>query len=402
MAGRAPQLPAGEREVPEVARLLQEGLRARLADACCLVASVRGSILHRQAAGLAEPPPRRAACAHSTLFDLGPLTMPLGAGLAALWLVGQRRLDLGARLGGLLPGLAASPYAGATVDMLLDHTSGLPAEAPLHAQLAEAQRHLHPKERSLGSRRAQPALIAAVAALPAEAPPGQRAVVSQVGGQVLGWVVERVAGEPLDSLLAARVWAPLGVADEVMFLPAEAPARRRQRAVCGPPCPVRRRPLRGEVRDLNAWAAGGVAGHAGLFASATGAWAVMQSLLAAHGGNGAIWHPATVARFWSRSQRGGAGRTLGWAQASNGRPSAGGRLAAQAVGHDAPGMGLWCDPARQAIAVLLAARHDGAAREPESDRLQARIYHAVAQAAAVGPSPLDALEALGLLRDPPD
>ena len=109
-----------------------------------------------------------------------------------------------------------------------------------------------------------------------------------------------------------------------------------------------------------------------------------------------------MTRFWAPSQRSvgadaGGGRALGWDLA--GSASAAGRLARHAVGHDGPGMGVWCDGPRQVVVALLGARHDGVLAEQKSQSLQARIYQAAGQAAASGAPPMEAAEALELVRD---
>ena len=73
-----------------------------------------------------------------------------------------------------------------------------------------------------------------------------------------------MAGRPLDILLAERVFGPLGMR-ETRFNP---PAALRPRIAPTEVQPFRGGQVWGEVHDENAWAMGGVAGHAGLFSSA--------------------------------------------------------------------------------------------------------------------------------------
>ena len=355
---------------PDIGRCVEEGLRLGLGPAIACIGSVRGQIFHHQALGVLAPP-ARAPCTHRTLFDLGDLTMPLAAGLAAMWGVGRRRVELTAPIGRVLPDFAAPAWEAVTLAHLLEHTSGLPARMPLHVSLAAAQRLLHPKERSWGTPGAAPALARFLAAAPpAAGHSGQLAPLrSGPGYMLLGWALERLFSLPLDSWLKATVLAPLAVVDEVMFRPATDVARLR--AAVGPMCPVRKRVLLGEAADLNASAQGGVAGHAGLFASASGVWSVAQAMLAAHHGENALFQPATVMRFWSRARR------------------AGGNLPRRCVGFVAPQAALWIDPAAHFVGVVLTSQPAASPAAAGMEAFLARLFERFMQASAISKTAVD-------------
>jgi len=175
-------------------------------------------------------------------------------------------------------------------------------------------------------------------------------VYSDVGADVLGFVVEAVSHEPLDEFVHSNVFRPLGMAN-TMFRPSRA---RRARIAPTEYSARRRRQLRGEVHDETAAALGGVAGHAGLFATAHDLAIFAQMML--NGGTYAgrrIVKASTVALFTRRS----AGwRALGWETCAGGA-SCGQHMSEHAFGHTGfTGTSLWIDPDQDLFVIVLANR----------------------------------------------
>src|SRR5205085_6910978 len=124
-------------------------------------------------------------------------------------------------------------------------------------------------------------------------------------------VIERIAKQPLDSFVAQRVFAPLGMRD-TRFTPDTADAQLRKRIVATEDDPARGGLLRGVVDDANAWALGGVAGQAGLFGSARDLAVFAQMLLDGGTYRGSPFlSPETIAR-WTARQNSMSSRALGW------------------------------------------------------------------------------------------
>src|SRR4029077_3082800 len=102
--------------------------------------------------------------------------------------------------------------------------------------------------------------------------PGTRAVYSDLGFIVLGWLLERVTGVRLDAALRHQITEPLGRAATTFMSLSDPDERARvlgDRSIAATQlCPERHRVLIGEVDDLNAMAMGGGAVHAGLFSTA--------------------------------------------------------------------------------------------------------------------------------------
>lgn len=361
---------------PEVDRCVQRGIYEKTFSGAACVGSVRGEIFHRAAYGNGHTPPPRRPVDLDAVFDLASLTKPLATGLGALVLAGQGRLDLNAPLTATLPEFRQQPaFAQATVGMLLEHTAGFPATRPYWQRVAD------PNGRE--STLAVDAVRRSVAEDGLAYPPGTQTIYSDVGFMVLGWVLEGVVKQPWERWLAQTVYRPLGVEDALFFLPRGQPVPPKRRVVATENCPWRGRVLVGEVHDPNAWALGGVAGHAGLFGTADGVWTVVRALLDSYHGDSRAFAPGTVRRFWTRSKRAGATTwALGWDTPDARAPSCGRRFSRTAVGHlGFTGGSIWVDLSTDLIAVALTnAVHPSAEGKREAmARWRPRLHDLLAQ-----------------------
>jgi len=245
--------------------------------------------------------------------------------------------------------------------MLLEHRSGLPAGRDLWRMAST------PEEAR-----------AAAISTPLFAPPGQYVEYSDLGADMLGFVVEAISGEKLDQFLQTRVFGPLGMSD-TRFRPDGSLRGRIAPTELNPP---RGYPLRGEVHDENAYALGGVAGHAGLFSTASDLAVFAQMLLNGGSYNGTrIVADSTVKLF---TRRAAATRALGW-DTCGGKGSCGTYFSPTAYGHTGfTGTSLWIDPEREMFVVLLTNRvHDARARRPAKVISDVRADLADAAALAV-------------------
>lgn len=196
-------------------------------------------------AGVELPAARRIPVRTDTPFDLASLTK-LCTTVAAVQQLERGALALDAPVGTYLPDFTGAAEHGVTVRRLLTHTSGLRPELPLYACPDRAAR---------------------LAALRAEAPssPPGTPLYSDLNMLLLQHVLERVTGRPLDALVREGITRPLGMTATGFGPCPGAAATEDQRT---PWAKADRGMLRGVVHDENAWALGGVAGHAGLFATA--------------------------------------------------------------------------------------------------------------------------------------
>jgi CubicO group peptidase (beta-lactamase class C family) len=195
---------------------------------------------------------------------------------------------------------------------------------------------------------------------------------------MLGFIVEAVSGQRLDQFLSERVFTPLGMHD-TGFRPADS---LKARIAPTESNSARGYGLQGEVHDENAFALGGIAGHAGLFSTAADLAVFAQMMLNGGEFNGTrIVADSTVALFTTRA----AGtRALGW-DTCGGSGSCGKYLGADAFGHTGfTGTSLWLDPDRDMFVILLTNRvHDARAKRPAKVIADVRADLADAAALAV-------------------
>jgi CubicO group peptidase (beta-lactamase class C family) len=210
--------------------------------------------------GVELPPDQWVEMREDTIFDMASVSK-LFTTVVALQLVEQGQLSLDEKVTRYIPEFGANGKAEITVRQLLTHTSGMRAWLPLYSAYPTPQ-----------------ARISAVYAstLQPGASPGNQYIYSDLGLITLGTIVERLTGMPLDRAVAERITGPLGMTD-TRYNP---PAALHHRVAATEEQPWAGRPLiRGEVHDENAWSLAGVAGHAGIFSTATDLAVFCQMLL---------------------------------------------------------------------------------------------------------------------------
>jgi serine-type D-Ala-D-Ala carboxypeptidase len=324
-------------------RVVRRGISAGGFPGAAVVVGRKGAaVLQRGYGRLAWSPGSPAVSADETLYDLASLTKVVGTATAAMILYDEGRLDLNAPVRQYLPEFSGGAKDFVTVRQILTHHSGLPAGKQLWRSAISPS---DARQIVLGSE-----LICE---------PGRCFVYSDLGADVMGWIVEAIAGQRLDVFLKERVFDPLGMT-ETQFNP---PSTISARAAPTEVSPPRGYPLRGEVHDENAFALGGVAGHAGLFSTAADLAVFAQMMLNGGDYEGIrIVSDTAVARFTART----AGtRALGW-DTADGDGGAGDFLGASSYGHTGfTGTSIWIDPERKMFVILLTNRvHAARARRP--------------------------------------
>jgi CubicO group peptidase (beta-lactamase class C family) len=278
----------------------------------------------------------------STIYDIASLTKVVGTTTAIMILYDEGKIGLDDRVSTYLPEFRGGNKNLVTIRQLLTHHSGLPAGRPLWL---------------LANTPAQARSVVLASKLICN--PGRCFLYSDLGPDILGWVVEKISGKRLDVFLSERVFAPLEMKN-TMFRPAATLKPRIAPTEVNPP---RGYALRGEVHDESAYKLGGITGHAGLFSTADDLSVFAQMMLNRGEFNGVrIVAESTVATFTRRS----AGtRALGW-DTANGEAGAGRFLGESAFGHAGyTGTSMWIDPERQLFVVLLTNRvHAPRVRQP--------------------------------------
>jgi CubicO group peptidase (beta-lactamase class C family) len=345
---------------------VRQGIRKGLYPGAVVVIGRRDTILYARSYGhltwsrqSATPDP------DSTLWDLASITKVLGTASAVLRLVDAGLIGLDTTVARYLPRFAGGDKDRVTVRMLLDHTSGLPPYVPFY-RLA----------------RSPEAAIDRLYAEPLQRVPGDSAQYSDLSAMLLGLLLEKVGGKPLDQVVQAEVLDPLGLAHTLYRPPA------RLRRWTAPSGRYRGLPVRGQVNDQNAARFGGVAGHAGLFSTGADLARFAQVWLRQGMTPAGPWVRAeTMRQFLTPGARSGT-RLLGWdsptLDAPADDPSVFGTLVSpSSYGHTGwTGTELWIDPTRDLFVVFLTNRSYDPRTRRSIDKLRvlrAQLSDAAAQ-----------------------
>jgi CubicO group peptidase (beta-lactamase class C family) len=281
----------------------------------------------------------------ATIYDVASLTKPIVTTSAIMMLVAEGRVDLDAPVSRYLPDWTSGANTNqqgnwrnkVTVRELLLHTSGLPAHREFYK-----------------SAKGHDAILKRAHAEPLVAGPGTKVEYSDLGFMLLGEIVERLTGETLDEFAREELFAPLGMSHSYFNPPR---SLRAQIAPTENDTAFRKRQLQGEVDDANAFAMGGIAGHAGLFSTAQDISVFAQMML--NGGMYAqerIFSRAIVDQFTARVNVGDSARALGWDVPTE-NSSSGHYMSQRAYGHNGfTGTSLWIDPDKNLFVVLLTNR----------------------------------------------
>ena len=357
---------------PEAKGFSSEDLRAvdRVVDAAILQRSFPGAVVavgrdgalvHLKAYGRLSYDSAAPAVRSDTVYDLASLTKVVATTTMAMILVDEGRIDIDRPVAAFVPAFSGDGKEAVTVRQLLTHSSGIAWWAPLYKELKDKD-----------------AYVSRIAGMPLAYPPGSQSVYSDLGEILLGEVLERAAGEPIDRFVRRRVFDPLGMAATGFnpgpeLLPRIAPTEQDA---------WRGRLLRGEVHDENAFALGGVAPHAGLFGTAPDLARFAQMLL----WGGVYDHHRLVSRdvverFTHRADVPGSSWALGWDTPSGESSSAGSLLSRRSFGHTGfTGTSLWIDPERRLFVILLTNRVHPNRENNAIREVRAAVADAVARA----------------------
>ncbi len=355
-----------------------------------------GQLVRLRGYGRLDWDPSAGPADSNSIYDLASLTKVVGTTTAAMMLVDEGRLGLDAAVVAYLPwwGRGDPSKADVTVRHLLLHRAGLP-----------------PFRRFYLEMEGRDAYETAIGDLPLEYAPGTRTVYSDIGVMTVAFIIEEITGQTLDALLEERVWDPVGMAD-TGFRPD--PELRPRIAPTEVDTVFRGLHVHGVVHDENAYAIGGVAGHAGLFSTASDLSVVAQMLLnggrvgacvraggpedgdRAAGGNAPVTaagiicargasedvrivSEATLQRFTQRYDE-SASRALGW-DTPSGRSSAGDYFTAKAFGHTGyTGTSIWIDAELDLFVVLLTNRVNPTRENSKHVPLRRAVHDAAALA----------------------
>jgi CubicO group peptidase (beta-lactamase class C family) len=399
--------------VPAIHQALRRGVDEGVFPGGAAAVIHDGKLLHRSATGVAPLAPEPVALKAEAHFDLASLTKLCAATAATAMLVGRRQLGLDDVVVRYWPEFGRTGKKAVTVRHLLAHCSGLPAFKPFFLSAltdpGAAPLFRGPPDfeaRLAACRRGRTLVLDAVCATRLEREPATQAVYSDLGFIALGRVLELVGGERLDRLVAREVYPELGLAalryrplDEKprpapqlvttgLFRPRE-PAPGQEGIIPAPDAATAPEPHAGEVDDDNAFAMGGVSGHAGLFGDARDVAAFGEVVLEELEGASRLAPRETWQAFATRDRTDGSSRALGFDTPSGPTPAAGSRMAAsRTLGHNGfTGTSLWIDLDRRLSVALLTNRTHPSRANVQIAHFRPAFHDAVVDALDLAPAP---------------
>jgi len=360
-----------ERYAP-LQQLLDAGVGQGVFTAAVALVGLKGELRWEGAAGVLSREPEAAAATLDTVFDLASLTKPLATALALMVLADRGKLHPATLLGEVLPAGWLPPDKHAlTLSSLLTHRAGLPAWRPFYQEVLAAPAP------------ARPTLLARLAAAtPLDHAPDTATLYSDLGFMLLQAVVEGMSGESLDQFCRASIYRPLGL-DTLGFNPREQPGGDRLSFAATEAGLIAGRPAAGEVHDENAWAAGGVAGHAGLFGPGREVFYIVAGLYRAYSGEPIGLLAQAAVKLWLTVPA-GAHRALGFDTPGPdpALKAAGRYFSPRSVGHlGFTGTSFWLDLKTGQMVVLLTNRvHLGRDDKTRITAFRPRFHEAASRA----------------------
>ena len=289
-----------------------------------------GQVVYRKAFGSRSIEPHREAMTVDTVFDIASLTKVVATTVAVMQLVQKGDIRVNEPVAKYLPEFAQNGKEDVTIRQLLTHFSGLPEDLDLAQpwqgrdtalQMAYAEKLVNP--------------------------PGSRFLYTDVDFIVLGALVERISGMPLDQYCRQHIFTPLGMT-QTRFLPPLALLAK----VAPTQFDEHDHMLRGIVHDPTARRMGGVAGHAGLFSTGDDLSKFAQFLL----DGGPVLSPLMIEKMTTPQQPPTAQvlRGFGWDIDSPFSSNRGDLLPVGSFGHTGfTGTSMWIDPTTRTFIILL-------------------------------------------------
>ncbi|MEN3166283.1 serine hydrolase domain-containing protein [Gluconobacter sp. OJB] len=339
--------------------LVRDAVRKGEAPGAVVVIGHDGKIVHRFVYGRRAIFPVSEPLSWDTHFDMASLTKPTMTALSVMQLVEQGRVGLEDRVSQYFPEFACNGKGDITIRLLMTHYSGLPPDVSLNDPWTGKVE---------GVRRAMTS--------PLINPPGEKFVYSDINYIMLGLLVEKLSGFPLDQYVRLNILEPMGMKESGYLPPSGlrpliAPTQYDEQGVM----------LRGVVHDPTARRMGGVAGHAGFFSDAQDMSLYAQALLDRLKGRPSRFPLRQETLVLMTTPHQPAGKTelrgLGWDIDTHYSSPRGDVFSRHSFGHTGfTGTSLWIDPDSDSYVLILTNRV-----HPAGGHSVVRLRHDVATVA---------------------
>jgi len=333
----------------DASRVLRDAIASRVFPAATAEVGASEGVLWQEALGTLTFDDCSEATSLYTPFDLASLTKIIGTTAAVMQLVQTGRVGLDEPVASFFDEWRGADREAVTVRDLLEHASGLSAR--LTDPPGEGRREFEHD----------------ICAMELEYLPRTASIYSDLGFILLGFIVADRGGRSLEEQIRLRADTRESRRRAAPTIAIDEDRRRGQLLV-------------GEVHDNYAAALGGMAGHAGLFATVSAAGDFARTVLGAARGDPAMpppFSPDLVRTFTTKSRVPGSSRALGW-DTMLPTSSCGTRMSPSAFGHVGfTGTSLWIDPDRDRYFVLLTNRVCGGGTIDDMRRVRRAFHDAI-------------------------
>jgi CubicO group peptidase (beta-lactamase class C family) len=381
-------------------RALNDAIATGIFPSADLLVAKGGKVLHSAQYGEAR---------HHTCFDIASLTKPLASATISMMLVAEKILRLDDTVYQWLGGARQPIHKQMTIRHLLNHTSGLPAWQPFYLNLPISL---------IGTEAGRELILDECHNEPVVANPDEKTIYSDIGYIILGEILDQVGGAPLDALFAQYVARPLGLIDTFFVRTVGAPIRTSSRRTTTTAdkhvptpkgakvkerqkpkehahrrfaptedCPWRERVIHGEVHDQNAYALGGVAGHAGLFSTTADIHRFICELVDCWHGR-SNWLPQNIVRELIQETKSKTQQdiyVMGWNRPLMRSSSSGHHFSPNSIGHLAyTGCSIWIDLSHDFWIILLTNRIHPSSTNQKIKAFRPKIHDLIYQELIAG------------------
>ncbi len=273
-----PHLPLDPERMSAISGIVEKAMHDNQIPGAVVLVGNRDGVIYREAFGHRSLVPENIPMTPDTIFDISSLTKIVATTAAVMQLVEEGKLLLDKPVVKYWPAFRGKGKEQITVRQLLTHYSGLRPDLDMRHKWS-------------GHKEALKRIIAEKPV----SPPGTRFTYSDINFMILGELVQRISGQPLEVYCARHIFGPLGMND-TSFNPE---TLLRERIAPTEFCNgSKEMPLHGEVHDPTARRMGGVAGHAGLFSTADDLSLFARMVLnGGRAGDGRILSPSTVKKM---------------------------------------------------------------------------------------------------------
>jgi beta-glucosidase-like glycosyl hydrolase/CubicO group peptidase (beta-lactamase class C family) len=343
--------------------VVESALKDSAFPGAVLVIARNGIIVHEKAYGKFDYSPYAKSVETNSIFDLASVTKVISTTSAVMRLVGEGKLSLDDPIVKYFPAFGQHGKEKITLYNLLVHNSGLVGWGKFYEKAKSPQE-----------------LLDTIFAARFVYKTGDSTIYSDLGLITTGKIIEKVAGTTLDKFVDSVFFKPLGMTSTMYnpperlwnrVMPTEVDTYWRKTGVA----------VKGTVHDENAWALGGVSGHAGLFSTAPNLSVMLQMLLNGGTYGDQRYLKEDVIRQFTTRQSPKSSRGIGWDTKASPRSFAGRLISEKAFIHTGfTGTSVVVDPTRNLIVVFLTNRVHPTRNNQKINSVRPQVHEAVVKA----------------------